>query len=271
MLMNFQYASDLHLEYAENKRTLLKKPILPAAEILLLAGDIMPLSDLHLHQDFLNYISDHFKFTYWLPGNHEYFGSDLADWPSSFEEKIRPNILLLNHKVKKQETAGAAVELLFSTLWSNIPLECNEIVLKRMQDFKRIKQNGENFTPLFYNQRHQEACTFLAQNLGHNKDELPVNKEQERPTLKIIITHQVPSFINYPIQHQRDPIKVCFASDLDALILNTAPNYWIYGHHHVPIQAFKIGDTTMCTNQLGYVKHRKLGGFNPKATIALPI
>jgi hypothetical protein len=51
--MNFQYASDLHLEFAQNKKAVFKKPLLPTAEILILAGDILPICDLDQHQDFL--------------------------------------------------------------------------------------------------------------------------------------------------------------------------------------------------------------------------
>jgi hypothetical protein len=136
--MNFQYASDLHLEFAQNKKAVFKKPLLPAAEILILVGDILPICDLDQHQDFLNYVSDHFKMTYWLPGNHEFYGSDLGTMPNSFEESIRPNILLLNNIVKEIPDPAGPIELIFSTLWSYIPAQLTEIVVKRVQDFNQI-------------------------------------------------------------------------------------------------------------------------------------
>jgi 3',5'-cyclic AMP phosphodiesterase CpdA len=132
----------LHLEFAQNKKALSKKPIQPAAEILILAGDIMPLHAIDQHQDFLNYLSDHFKMTYWLPGNHEFFGSDLAAYPFSFEESIRPNLVLLNHTAKTIEDAAGAIQLIFATLWSQIPPQLTELVQKRMLEFSRIQYQG---------------------------------------------------------------------------------------------------------------------------------
>lgn len=255
--MNFQYASDLHLEFAQNKKAILKKPLSPVADILILAGDILPISDLEQHQDFLNFLSDNFKMTYWLPGNHEFYGSELATMPTSFEESIRPNIRLLNNIVKEIEDPAGTIELVFSTLWSHIPPHLTEIVTQRVQDFNQIQWNGTKMTSQAYNQLHQEALAFLDIALGANTHR------------KMVISHHLPTFKNYPKKHQNDPINACFASNLDDFIQKTAQNAWIFGHHHFNIPPFLLGKTTFYTNQLGYVKFKEGTGFDRSAIIEL--
>ena len=255
--MNFQYVSDLHLEFAQNKKLLSKKPILPIQETLIIAGDLMPLIEMDQHQDFLNFISDHFKMTYWLPGNHEYYGTELATMPSNFEESIRPNILLLNNITKEIPDPEGPIELIFSTLWSYIPPHLTEIVVQRVQDFSQISWKGSQMTPQVYNQLHQDALAFLGTSLG------------SKCTRKMVISHHCPSFLNYPKKHQNDPMNACFASNLDDFIQKTAPNDWIFGHHHSNIPTFLIGKTMLYTNQLGYVKFKEGAGFNRSASITI--
>ncbi|OFX20542.1 MAG: hypothetical protein A2033_01110 [Bacteroidetes bacterium GWA2_31_9] len=95
--MKIQYVSDLHLEFIKNKGYWHKTPIQPVGEIMLLAGDIVTLEKAKLHRDFFKYLSDNFKFTYWIPGNHEYYDSE-TDAAFKVENiKIQENVFLVNN------------------------------------------------------------------------------------------------------------------------------------------------------------------------------
>lgn len=48
------------------------------------------------YQDFFKYLSDNFETTYWLPGNHERYHSDVSLRSDSFIENILDNLYLIN-------------------------------------------------------------------------------------------------------------------------------------------------------------------------------
>ncbi len=239
MPLKIQYASDLHLEFPANKEFLKQHPLQPMAEVLVLAGDIVPFALLDKHKDFFSYVSDHFETTYWLPGNHEYYHFDIADKCGMLNEKIRSNVFLVNNTSVVIEKT----KLIFSTLWSKISASDQWHIERSMNDFHQIKNKGFRLSAEKYNELHAESLAFI-------QKEISEPEEQQMA----VFTHHCPTFMNYPAQFKGDALNEAFAVELFELIESSNINYWVYGHHHSNTPEFRIGNTKLITNQLGYVQ-----------------
>ena len=253
--MIIQYASDLHLEFPENKAFLSREPIKPLGDVLLLAGDIVPFAVLDKHKDFFNYVSDHFETVYWVPGNHEYYHSNINKRSGVLYEKIRSNVFLVNNfSVNHGHT-----KLIFSTLWSKIRPEYQWQIERGMSDFHVIRNNFFHLTADKYNSLHEDSVKFIQKKLAHAKMEKTV-----------IISHHVPTFLNYPKKYKGSVLSDAFAVELFDFIENTKPDYWIYGHTHSNTPNFKIGQAQLLTNQLGYVRYGEQSGYHNDRIIEIP-
>lgn len=244
--MKIQYASDLHIEFPENREFLKTNPLKPIGDILVLAGDIVPFAVLEKHNDFFNYLSDNFENTYWIPGNHEYYRFDIADKSGTLNEKIRNNIFLVNNISLVHEN----VKFIFSTLWSKIS-QANQWQIERsINDFHVIKSDSKRFTAYHFNNLHNESLAFIESELNSNTSGNTV-----------VVTHHVPTFLNYPERYKGDVLNEAFAVELFDMINASGPDYWIYGHNHCNTPDFVIGKTKLLTNQLGYIMHNEHKDF----------
>ena len=238
--MTFQYLSDLHLEFQSNNDFMKRNPVKPVAEILLMAGDIVLFKSLGKHNDFFNYLSDHFKAVYWIPGNHEYYHyHDAATKCGVLNEKIKDNVFLVNNVA----IPTGNVMLIFSTLWSVIRPAYQWQIERGVSDFRVIKFDGYRFSCDRFNELHKKSREFLEATL----------QQTESREKSVVVTHHVPTFLNYPEKYKGDMLNDAFAVELFDLIETNGPAFWIYGDHHCNIPEFKIGNTSMLTNQLGYV------------------
>lgn len=252
--MIIQYASDLHLEFPENKKFLSANPLKSMGDVLVLAGDIVPFAVMDEQNDFFDYISDHFQRTYWIPGNHEYYYFDLGTKCGTLNENIRSNIHLVNNLMINLNN----VRFVFSTLWSKIS-EMNQWQTENsVSDFQVIKYQGQRFTASQFNRLHEESLNFINSEL-----------QQTTSDKTVVVTHHVPTMMNYPEQYKKDALNEAFAAELFDLIEAYQPDYWVYGHHHANTPAFEIGKTQMLTNQLGYVKYHEHKSFNTEMAITL--
>lgn len=250
--MKIQYCSDLHLEMPANAAYMKKYSLEPVGEILILAGDILPFNLHKTQTDFIGYIADHFEMVYWIPGNHEYFGSDAATVANPLLEKLRSNVWLVNNKM----VAFNDVSFICTTLWSKIDLLQALDIQRSVTDFKNILWEGRRFTTREFNQLHNQSIAFLGQALKE------VSTENT-----IVITHHVPTLQNYPSRYRNSPINSAFVTELYDLVFDSQAAYWIYVHHHYNIPAFTIGRTTLLTNQLGYVQRGENNWFNRRAVV----
>ena len=253
--MRLQYASDLHLEFADNRDFLDGDGLRPEADILILAGDIVPFDRIERYGWFFDQLAADFKAVYWVPGNHEYYHGDLADHRGSFEIAVRENVFLVNDFA----VTHSDVRLIFATLWTDVSPRFAFSVERGMNDFELIRFGKERFTVDQAREEHRTSLAFMEYELA-----------QETPDLqKIVVTHHVPTFQHYPPKYLNSPINQGFATELDQFILNWQPSAWIYGHHHQNIPEFKIGETRLLTNQLGYVQYGEQKLFDRSKVVEL--
>lgn len=250
--MKIQYCSDLHLEFAKNSSYLQGNRLIPQADTLILAGDVIPLWKDFSKEWFLDFVSENFRKVYWLPGNHEYYNWDIEKQTVLQEKKVRDNIQLVSNKVISID----GVNLIFSTLWSYISPRTELYIKSHLNDFALIRVGDEAFRPKHYNSLHQESKKFIQESLQKLKGQI-----------NVVVTHHVPTLFNHTIENS--PINEAYATDLSDIIEKHQPEAWIYGHCHTNTPEFTIGRTRMVTNQFGYVERGEHETFIPDKVLVL--
>ncbi|MBA7520452.1 hypothetical protein ES705_12548 [subsurface metagenome] len=149
------------------------------------------------------------------------------------------------------------MNLIFSTLWGNISPQNSWLVQKSITDFHVIKCNNKLFNICHFNLAHSESLQFLKTELNRNKN-----------GKYVVVTHHVPTLLNYPEKYRDDPVNEAFAVELFDFIEQSEAGFWIYGHHHTNVTEFSIGKTKLVTNQLGYIRCNEQSGFRTNAVIS---
>lgn len=253
--MRIQYCSDLHLEFPHNKSWLAEYPLMPTAETLIIAGDTHYLGPEYAKLDFFKWASDNYKRTFVISGNHEYYGGyDLSLHQKPFKWEIQRNVFLLNNHVEIIED----ISFLFSTFWSHIYPENEKFVSSGVNDFYKIMINQRRLTVDDFNMLHNEAYTFIRENLK------PLNDKT------VVVTHHLPTPLCNSPEFEGSPINNAFVVDTTDFITKSDIDYWIYGHIHRNIgNGTMLGDTTMVCNQLGYVHMNEHYNFSRDSFIEI--
>lgn len=254
--MKIQYASDLHIEFSENSKWLKENPLIPSADILVLAGDIGYLGDANYEtHPFWDWASENYKQVIVVPGNHELYRLfDINDLHTGWTLEIRPNVKAYYNVVIPidEET-----DLITSTLWAYIP-DTEEYLTERcVSDFHRIRNGSFRLSAQRFNEEHEKCRSFIERSVAESKAKN-----------LLVISHHVPSFLLMADEFKDSSINGAFTVELSNLMVDGRINYWIYGHSHRNIN--KVIGTTQCvSNQLGYVFQNEHSTFRRNAIIEL--
>ena len=238
--MKIQYASDLHLEFEENRDLFDEGILKPSADILILAGDISRFQ----HETILNvrqfeYLRDNWKQVYVIPGNHEFYGRRIMFKAFDHRPKIFDNVQYVNN----QSIVIDDVEIFFTTLWSKLS---SSRVEGMISDFYHCKMRNKPYRYIDHNNLHTQAVEWLDKAIKESK----ANK-------KIVVSHFVPSLKvdGYPSEQSNDIFKEYFVcNNIDSKLQEWDIDTWIYGHNHFNNDVEEFG-IKFKSNMLGYVMH----------------
>lgn len=254
--MNIQYASDLHLEFGENSQWLKAHPLIPSADVLVLAGDIGYFGDAnYVSHPYWDKVSEDFKRVIVVPGNHELYKSfDINKLHEGWSLQIRPNVHAYYNSVI---SLNEATDLVVSTLWSKIPVGEEYITEHCVSDFKRIRNGAFRLSSERFNEEHETCLNFIKKAVAESKAQRLV-----------VATHHVPSFALMAEEFKGSSVNGAFTVELGNYIADSRINCWIYGHSHRNIDAV-IGNTRCMSNQLGYVFQNEHHSFRRDAVVEL--
>ncbi|MBQ9184296.1 MAG: metallophosphoesterase [Bacteroidales bacterium] len=181
--MKIQYASDLHLEFEQNKQYIEQGGIKPVGDVLVLAGDVSYLGDRKAwKRPFWDWCAEHFRETFVVPGNHEFYGGyDIGRTMADYELELRPNVHYLNNRSIVLDD----VELFFTTLWTRIDPVWLWQVQRGMNDYRLAKLSGMRFCANDVDGLHQRCLDWLSGTLAASV-----------ANHKIVVTHHCPTMRN---------------------------------------------------------------------------
>lgn len=254
--MKIQYASDLHLEFADNSRFLKEYPLKAVGDILVLAGDIGYIGDDNYSKHpFWDWASENYERTIVVPGNHEFYKLfDIDKLYNGWKIEIRYNVTCMYNAVIP---LAKDIDLIATTLWSAIKLQDAFRTENAISDFKRIRYGSEPLDWTRFNDEHLRCAKFLKESVCRSKAEHI-----------LVATHHVPSFELLSDEFKGSPQNGAFVAEMGDFIAQSPVEYWIYAHSHRNIDK-TIGNTKCVSNQLGYVFNNEHHTFDRSKYIEL--
>lgn len=248
--MKIQVISDVHREFGASELSF------ENADVVVLAGDIdLGTKGIEWAKEFIPN-----KPVIYLLGNHEYYK---GYYPRTLNKVIEcaagSNVIVLENN----SVDFGNIRFHGATLWTDFsifgdPRHYGMMCQEKMNDYKKIRRDP-SYSKLrsidTYN-LHQQSKMWLQKSLESSKE-----------FKNIVITHHAPSIKSVPDHLLSDPLTSAYTSNLEHLITEFKPLYWIHGHIHTPVR-YKIDSTEIICNPHGYITE-KYNGYEKELIIEI--
>jgi len=243
----FQYISDIHINQNNIVGDNIQTYIEPSADNLLIAGDIgNPF--LNNYSEILKWCSDHFKNTYIIPGNHEYYCMISIHKVNLTIQNIceeLENVYFLNNSAKYLND----ICIIGTILWSDINLTYTNEIKSKVTNFKKIKSNDILITPSFVKNEYNSNLKWL-------ESEIETASQMDNIKKIIILTHYPPLMNFRKHKNNYDKLKTAYCNNLNRMVknLNEKVCLWVCGHTHYNTYV-KYKNILVVSNCVGYIKN----------------
>ncbi len=242
--VDFQFMSDIHLEYYKPNKLPKFKAIAP---FLILAGDIgkvFPKGQYQVLKNFLIYCVYQWRVVIYVPGNHEYYGTSIHEGKRLLKQLCAEVLSVPEHSGKLRLlnpgiTMIENIPIIGATLWSHIPEDRGALVDYMMNDFVKIREHSIA--------NHNELFETEWETIRELIDKSFLQKKC------LVVTHHAPDLNIARIRPSFD-ISTGYGTDLLDYLPEESSNkiaFWIYGHTHQNRDSVINGVHLVC-NQKGY-------------------
>jgi len=227
--MKIRLLSDLHLEFYDNPSIYQSQ----GEDVLVLAGDVH--AGIHKTAGALAKFHAEQKNIVYLPGNHEYYGTSIAEFDRAIGTVARDlGIHLLNPGMVQLQS----VTFIGATLWTNFannPLAAHAAA-NGINDFRHIRGFDTAACSRLYDTHADYIQQAYAATVG----------------TRIIVTHFLPATECIAPEYAGDNlINNYFANRLGGYISTLHNTTWLFGHTHTTTD-ITLGTTRCVANPYGY-------------------
>lgn len=250
--------SDLHNEFVRGG-AYQPDDVAKTADVIILAGDIGKGAD------GIGWASEAFKgkTIIYVPGNHEYYGRDIAETQAMMRIMADQTGVKLLDDGEYIVGGVGGVRFLGSTLWTDFMLYGEEFMVTAMTE---AQQYMNDFRVIHYGRLGHFAPTHSVEIHKRSLIWLKAKLDESFDGKTVVITHHLPSERSVAERFEGSTLNPCFASGLDALFGKM--DLWIHGHTHDSFDYTANGTRVIC-NPYGYHRQEVNPAFNRKLIVEI--